>query len=92
MFIDTPDLIKALEQDGAGVHADVFKRGNAAYPCTGQALGQMNTGNTLEVRLCKSLDGRDFLRQRSDALPTRRKRPSSANGGGHDFGGVRKPF
>ena len=31
MFIDTPDLIKALEQDGAGVHADVFKRGNAAY-------------------------------------------------------------
>lgn len=55
MFIDTPDLIKALEQDGAGVHADVFKRGNAAYPY-GVRLWDNDTGNTLEVRLCKSLD------------------------------------
>ena len=55
MFIDTPDLIKALEQDGAGVHADVFKRGNAAYPY-GVRLWDNDTGNTLEVQLCKSLD------------------------------------
>jgi hypothetical protein len=55
MFIDTPDLIKALEQDGAGVHADVFKRGNAAYPY-GVRLWDNDTGNTLEVRFCKSLD------------------------------------
>ena len=53
MFTDTPDLIKALEQDGAGVHADVFKRGNAAYPY-GVRLWDNDTGNTLEVRLCKS--------------------------------------
>ena len=26
MFIETPDLIQALEQDGTGIHADVFKR------------------------------------------------------------------
>ena len=55
MFIDTPDLIQALEQDGAGIHADVFKRVNAAYPY-GVRLWDEDTGNTLEIRLCKSLD------------------------------------
>jgi hypothetical protein len=55
MFIETPDLIQALEQDGAGVHADVFKRANAAYPY-GIRLWDEDTGNTLEIRLCKSLD------------------------------------
>ena len=55
MFIETPDLVQALEQDGAGVHADVFKRVNAAYPY-GVRLWDDDTGNTLEVRLCKSLD------------------------------------
>ena len=32
MFIETPDLIQTLEQDSTGIHADVFKRVNAAYP------------------------------------------------------------
>jgi hypothetical protein len=35
MFIETPDLIQALEQDGTGIHANVFKRVNAAYPYGG---------------------------------------------------------
>ena len=35
--------------------ADVFKRVNAAYPY-GVRLWDEDTGNTLEVRLCKSLD------------------------------------
>jgi hypothetical protein len=55
MFIVTPDLVQALEQDYAGVHADVFKRVNAAYPY-GVRLWYEGTGNTLEIRLCKSLD------------------------------------
>ena len=54
-FIETPDLIPALEQNGAGIHADVFKRANAAYPY-GVRLRDQDTGNTLEIRLCKSLD------------------------------------
>ena len=36
-------------------YADVFKRVNAAYPY-GVRLWDEDTGNTLEVRLCKSLD------------------------------------
>ena len=52
MFIETPDLIQALEQDGAGIHADVFKRVNAAYPY-GVRLWDEDTGNTLEIRLCR---------------------------------------
>ena len=32
MFTETPDLIQALVQEGTGVHADVFKRVDAAYP------------------------------------------------------------
>jgi hypothetical protein len=54
MFTETPDLIQTLEQDGTGIHADVFKRVNAAYPY-GVRLWEEDTGNTLEVRLCKSL-------------------------------------
>ena len=55
MFIETPDLIQELEQNGAGIHADVFKRANTAYPY-GVRLWDQDTGNTLEIRLCKSLD------------------------------------
>ena len=55
MFIETPDLIQELAQDGAGVHADVLKRVNAVYPY-GVRLWDEDTGNTLEIRLCKSLD------------------------------------
>jgi hypothetical protein len=55
MFIETPDLIQAIEQDGAGIHADVFKRVNSAYPY-GVRLWDEDPGNTLEIRLCKSLD------------------------------------
>jgi hypothetical protein len=55
MFTETPDLIQALVQEGTGIHADVFKRVDAAYPY-GVRLWDGDTGNTLEVRLCKSLD------------------------------------
>ena len=55
MFTWTPDLIQTLVQEGTGIHADVFKRVNAAYPY-GVKLWDEDTGNTLEVRLCKSLD------------------------------------
>jgi hypothetical protein len=55
MFTETSDLIQALKQDGASIHADVFKRVNAAYPY-GVRLWDEDTGNTLDVRLCKSLD------------------------------------
>jgi hypothetical protein len=54
MFTWTPDLIQTLVQEGTGIHADVFKRVNAAYPY-GVRLWDEDTGNTLEVRLCKSL-------------------------------------
>ena len=56
MFTDTPDLIQGLVQEGTGIHADVFKRASAAYPY-GVRLWDQDTGNTLDVRLCKSLDG-----------------------------------
>ena len=55
MFTETPDLIQGLVQEGTGIHADVFKRVNAAYPY-GVRLWDADTGNTLDVRLCKSLD------------------------------------
>ena len=55
MFTETPDLIQTLEKEGTGVHADVFERVNAAYPY-GVRLWEEDTGNTLEIRLCKSLD------------------------------------
>jgi len=55
MFIETRDLIQALEQDGTGIHADVFKQVSATYPY-GVRLWDADTGNTLEIRLCKSLD------------------------------------
>jgi hypothetical protein len=55
MFTWTPDLIQTLVQDGTGIHADVFKRVDAAYPY-GVRLWDEDTGATLEVRLCKSLD------------------------------------
>jgi hypothetical protein len=55
MFTWTPDLIQTLVQDDTGIHADVFKRVNAAYPY-GVRLWDEDTGNTLDVRLCRSLD------------------------------------
>jgi hypothetical protein len=55
MFTWTPDLIQTLVQDDTGIHADVFKRVSAAYPY-GVRLWDEETGNTLDVRLCKSLD------------------------------------
>ena len=54
MFTETPDLIQTLEQDGTGIHADVFRLVDAAYPY-GVRLWEEDTGNTLEIRLCKSL-------------------------------------
>jgi hypothetical protein len=55
VFTETPDFIQALMQEGTAIHTDVFKRGNAAYPY-GVRLWDGDTGNTLELRLCKSLD------------------------------------
>ena len=55
MFTETPNLIQTLEQEGTGIHADVFQRVNAAYPY-GVRLWEEDTGNTLEIRLCKSLN------------------------------------
>jgi hypothetical protein len=54
IFTWTPDLIQTLVQDDTGIHADVFKRVSAAYPY-GVRLWNEDTGDTLEVRLCKSL-------------------------------------
>jgi hypothetical protein len=54
MFTETPELIKELLQEGSSLRADVFKRANAAYPY-GVNLWDAGTGNTLEIRLCKSL-------------------------------------
>ena len=79
MFIETPDLIQALEQDGAGIHADVFKRVDAAYPY-GVRLWDADTGNTLDVRLCKSLDdaiysaGGAMSSQRAQRAPSGKER------------------
>jgi hypothetical protein len=55
MLTSTPDLIQTLLQEDTGIHADVFKRVSAAYPY-GVRLWDEDTGNTLDVRLCKSLD------------------------------------
>ena len=77
MFIETPDLIQALEQDGTGIRADVFKRVNAAYPY-GVRLWDEDTGNTLEIRLCKSLH--DAIYSARGALFSQRaKRALSGN-------------
>src|SRR5208337_5507468 len=79
MFIETPDLIQALEPDGTGIHADVFERANAAYP-HGVRLWDEDTGNTLEVRLCKSLN--DAIYSARGAMCSQHaKRALSANGG-----------
>ena len=66
-----PDLIQALDQDGTGIHADVFKRVNAAYPY-GVRLWEEDTGNTLEIQLCKSLD--DAIFSARGAMCSQRRR------------------
>src|ERR1700680_3090606 len=65
MFTETPDLIKELAQEGSSLRADVFKRANASYPY-GVNLWDADTGNTFEVRLCKSLD--DAIRSAKGAM------------------------
>jgi hypothetical protein len=72
MFTETPDLIQTLEQDGTGIHADVFKRVDAAYPY-GVKLWEEDTGNTLEIRLCKSLH--DAIYSARGAMCSRRSGP-----------------
>ena len=82
MFAETSDLIQALEQDGAGIHADVFKLINAAYPY-GVRLWDEDTGNTLDVRLCKSLD--DAIYSARGAMCSQRaKRASRGNEGRYE--------
>jgi hypothetical protein len=65
MFTQTPKLIQEIAREGSSVRADVFKRDNATYPF-GISLWDVETGNTLEVRLCKSLD--DAIRSAEGAL------------------------
>jgi hypothetical protein len=65
MFTQTPKLIKELAREGSSVRADVFERDNATYPF-GVSLWDVETGNTLEVRLCKTLD--DAIRSAEGAL------------------------
>lgn len=55
MSTETPELIKEIVQEGYSLRADIFKRANAAYPY-GVNLWDADTGNTLELRLCRSLD------------------------------------
>ena len=90
MFTETPDLIQGLVQDGTGIHADVFKRVNAAYPY-GVRLWDADTGNTLELRLCKSLDDAIYSARGAMFLPTRPNAPARAKRGRHDRG-IRKLF
>jgi hypothetical protein len=71
MYTETPDLIQALVQEGTGIHADVFKRVSAAYPY-GVRLWDEDTGNTLDVRLCKSLD--DAIYSARGAVSSQRAR------------------
>ena len=89
MFTETPNLIQALEQDGTGIHADVFKRLNAAYPY-GVRLWGGDTGNTLELQLCKSLDDAIYS-ARGATRPQRAPRASRAKRRRHD-GDIRKSF
>jgi hypothetical protein len=89
MFTETPDLIQGLVQEGTGIHADVFKRVNAAYPY-GVRLWDADTGNTLDVRLCKSLD--DAIYSAGGAMSSQRaQRALSGKERRHD-GGIRKLF
>jgi hypothetical protein len=81
----TPHLIQARMQEGAGIHADVFKRVNAAHPL-GVRLWDEDTGDTLEVRLCKSLDdaiysarGATFSSAPNASSPKSPSRPNVAN-------------
>jgi hypothetical protein len=55
MITETPDLIQVLVQEGTGIHADVFKRVQSRLS-HGVRLWDEDTGNALEVQLCKSLD------------------------------------
>jgi len=75
MYTETPDLIQALVQEGTGIHADVFKR--AAYPY-GVRLWDEDTGNTLDVRLCKSLD--DAIYSARGAVSSQRARSGKESG------------
>src|SRR6202020_1775912 len=52
---DATQRIPRLANHGCAINANVFKRVNAAYPY-GVRLWDEDTGNTLEIRLCKSLD------------------------------------
>jgi hypothetical protein len=60
-----PKLIKQLAREGSSLSADVFERDNATYPF-GVSLWDVETGNTLEMRLCMSLE--DAIRSAEGAL------------------------
>src|SRR3984957_8100378 len=95
MFTWTPGLIQTLVQEDTGIHADVFKRVNAAYPYEVR-LWDEDTGSTFEVRLCKSLDDAIYsargatISQR--ALRAQRALPSRQNRNDHWRGRHRRPI
>ena len=89
MFTETPDLIQGLVQEGTGIHADVFKRVNAAYPY-GVRLWDADTGNTLDVRLARASTTRS-TQPEERCPPNAPNAPSRAKRGRHD-GGIRKLF
>ena len=67
MFTETPDLIQGLVQEGTGIHADVFKRVNAAYPrdLLSPRSDEAATGEpAVLVKTCKTFE--------AQASPTRR--------------------
>jgi hypothetical protein len=65
MTAQTPNLIQELAREGSSVRADIFKRDNGSYPY-GVNLWDVETGNTLEVRLCMTLA--DAIRSAEGAL------------------------
>jgi hypothetical protein len=65
MFTQTPSLIKQLAREGSSLRADVFERDNATYPF-GVSVWDVENGNTLEMRLCKTLP--DAIRSAEGAL------------------------
>ncbi len=57
--------VKEIVQEGSSLRADIFKRANAAYPY-GVNLWDADTGDTVELRLCKSLE--DAIKSANGAM------------------------
>jgi hypothetical protein len=89
MFTETPDLIQGLMQEGTGIHADVFKRVNAAYPY-GVRLGTRTPATRWTYDSARASTTRSTQPEEQRA-PNAPHAPSRAKRGRHD-GGIRKLF